>query len=330
MNIIGVASLRNILHENYRDIVYEWEDIIVKSIKGELFCVGNRSFKTDIHRKLDNFFQYVCKKYILETFSYHNIQREGSYLAFCMNPAEISLYRDVNVIPVFIDVWPRDFRMIKRLVKGQFAVVTSLDVYRNLKSELPNLIYMPLSISDVWKNNVKHKNPIMVQMGRKNMVLHNYAKKYADDTGVEYIFSEYNSTTRELTYYSTNKGKINTPQTRVDYMGFLNEALIALVSSPGMDQSRPMAKGIDYPTPRFYEVAINYCHMVGRYDESHIEFKQQGIDMVCSNIKSYEQFQKEVNDILAGRKINKQKYDEFIDMHLTSTWIKCLLKKLNA
>lgn len=146
---------------------------------------------------------------------------------------------------------------------------------------------------------------------------------------VEYIYAEYDPQTKHLTYYSTKRGIIETPETREEYMTMLRRAKICLLSSPGIDNTRPMAEGIDYPTPRFYETAINYCHMLGRYSEDHEEFHLQGIDSVCHNIKSYDQFKDLCDEIMIGNKaLNKKTYDEFISKHLTSNWIKELQKQL--
>lgn len=327
MVIDGIYSLRDFCNENFRDCVFEWEDDIHDFLghKNDIKCISNPH---------DNLFAKLRNK-ILHRLPFKNNSFDKLKIAFCMSIFEIDYFKLVcvgGVLPIFIDFWPRDIKAFIKIIGMNYAVVTSLDMYYLVSPYCPNVIYMPLCISNRWIDDVPQKENIIVQMGRNNPVLQNYAMQYSmSHSDIEYIYAKYNQMKKHLTYYSTKKGIIDTPETRQEYMQVLKRAKICLLSSPGIDNTRPMARGIDYPTPRFYETAVNYCHMIGRYNETHQEFIRQGIDRVCHNIKSYAQFEFLCDEIINGnRAIDKRIYDAFIERHTTRTWIGELLDKVNA
>ncbi|MCI8585368.1 MAG: hypothetical protein HFI92_05610 [Lachnospiraceae bacterium] len=209
--------------------------------------------------------------------------------------------------------------------------LTLLDIYELIKPLCHNVYYMPLCISDKWKmNEIPEKYPIIVQLGRNNHILHKYALKFVQEyPEYEYIYADYDETTKQLTYFSTQEGQINTLKSRNDYMKMLNRAAVCILSSPGIDKSRKIADGIDYPTPRFYETAINYCHMIARYGTDHEEFQIQGISNICDSISEFSDFKNKLLSMLSGISVDKNKYDIFINMHLTSTWFKDFKQILN-
>lgn len=75
-------------------------------------------------------------------------------------------------------------------------------------------------------------------------------------------------------YYSTKQGILNDKTgTRQEFINFLSSAKISLLSAPGIDGSDNNCTGGFNPvTPRFYESAVQYCYMVGRFLESAVFF----------------------------------------------------------
>lgn len=102
----------------------------------------------------------------------------------------------------------------------------------------------------------------MIQFGRKNPVLHSYMLKYCKlYPNVEYV---YQTSDGSLTYTSTTRGNIGKFDNRPEYMQMIAKSKVSLVSTLGIDKSKNMG-GIDFFTPRFYESAAYYCHLIGRY-----------------------------------------------------------------
>jgi len=276
INIAGFITVRNIKNNNYRDIIYEWEDEIINRNHMKLEYI-RQTMRNRILNRIGLYDKFKMNKFDL---------KQSVYMAFVLSPKELFFISRYNCIPVFIDVWPKEIDFVCKKMGLNPFVVTSYDIFQLIKERGYNVIYVPLSIADQWRLDKIHQKSLdIVQMGRKNQILHEYALKYVSkNKHIEYIYSDYDERSKQLFYYSTIRGKINSPETRIEYMDFLRKAKVCLISSPGMDQSRPCADGIDYPTPRFYETAINYCSMIGRYDSNHDEFEMTGIPKVCCNI----------------------------------------------
>ena len=322
MDISSSVSVRNIRsNDAFMKIVYEWEDYISEAYNLPIHLIENQNrFIFKLKRKYKNLFSKRIKR------------NESIELAFVIHPCDLRYYFNKNCIFVFIDIWPDDEKgLVRRMGKKTPFFVTSLDVYEHfkLKFNMNNVYYMPLSISDVWKlKKVPEKRIDLVQIGRKNEILHNFAIRYVkENPQVDYVYSDMNWTMDRRIYTSTKYGAFGDVDTRDDYMNLLKESKICVLSSPGVDGSRPQCKDMDYPTPRFYESAINYCHMVGRYSDNE-EFKMQKIPNVCMKVDTYEDFKQYVNQILkGGYSFPVDKWDEFINLHLTSKWYSDFLKK---
>jgi hypothetical protein len=336
MDIYGVVSLRELKKQVFRDVVYEWEDIIVEKYHLELLTEQKPMF-TFIDKNNKNIVEKLLKR-LLEAKTKLKIDYEKPCcIAFVTLLTDIVNIPSENCIPVFMDIWGNDeLYIVAWIMRNNFPFfVTSLDVYNRLKgiNHKLNVYYMPLSIADRWLlKDIPEKSIDVVQMGRKNIVLHNYMLKYCEKNPfINYVYMDSgNGTEGDLQYTSTLHGKYGTVNTREEYMELLRKSKVCLFSSPGIDNSRRNTNGIDFPTPRFYESAINYCFMVGRYS-AHEEFKQQGIDKIFKKVNSYEEFDYVMNRIFKDKEIiNKQEYDDFIQSHITSIWYEELKKTIKT
>ncbi|PTQ85940.1 hypothetical protein C8U37_10243 [Trichococcus patagoniensis] len=328
----GIISLREIKKEVFRDVVYEWEDQIARIEKVPIVNVDNISVTERSDR---NIFERIYS-FVINKKQFNKLDKtKPIYFAFLTLVNDVLYVQNKNCIPVFIDVWNDRIDYVrKKMSNGTPFFVTSLDVYEKLKgaSEKLDVYYLPLSVSDIWKSDLIPKKTIdLVQVGRKNEVLHNFALEYIKThPTLEYVYSGKNGTTGDLKYFSTTRGEIGAINTRKDYMDLLKNSHICLLSSPGVDSSRKNAEDIDFPTPRFYETAASYCIMLTRHS-NHKEFEIQGIDSICYSINSYEQFSAIMDRIGAGEiEVDTKKYGNFIEKHLTSTWYSEFKEKMKG
>jgi hypothetical protein len=325
MKIEKIISLRKIKHDVFRDVVYEWEDWISEHHDLLMECPDKVMIANT--KNPCNIFVKIIRK-IEEIRKIHRLNfKRPIAMGFVTIVYDIVYFKRRNCIPVFLDIWPNEINYVCRAMRKEVPFfVTSLDVYKLIKKKAPNLnvYYIPLSVSDKWNTETQTDRTIdMIQMGRKNEVLHTYALKYVEKhPNVEYVYSGKSGTEGDLKYYSNRMGEIGTIETREKYMNLLRRSKICLLSSPGKDGSRERAAGIDFPTPRFYESAICKCFMLGRYTKNR-EFALQKIPSVCPYIDSYEDFEAEIDQILGGNlEVETERFQKYIHMHLTSTWFK--------
>lgn len=323
-SIKGIVSLRSIKREPFRDIVYEWENEISSRENIPIISIehskwydrtknGQRSFlnrlMTRVHKDLG-----VIKK---TDFS------KDTYLFICTILDDAAYAEKLNCIPVFIDIWEDSIERVCRKSKKLDAYfVTSLDVYnmiRNTDSN-SNVNYISLSVPDKYlQKTIPNKNIDIIQVGRKNGQLHEFATKYCEaNKEVDYVYCDNGGTTGKLEYFSTKRGSIGSLKARDEYVELLKNAKIFIMSSPGANHNRNEIF-IDLPTPRFYEAAIFYCHMVGIHS-GHEEFETQGVNKVMRIADDYDTFKNILDDILLNDcQVDKETYDMFINQHLTST-----------
>ena len=324
--INGIISLRNLYNEVHRDTVFEWEDEIAR--------LSNFKIMETEHGLADykglNILKRIKKKVSSRSVIQPFYKKQDIQIAFILGVYEINFFRSNNCIPIFIDIWDDGYKYLYRIMPSEYPFfVTSFDVYNKFKNEDKefNVHYVPLILSDKWMlKSMPEKTVDVVQVGRKNELLHSYMLEYIKkNPSIEYIHSTFDEKSGYLSYRSTaDENKILYLNNRQQYMDFLKKAKVSIFSSPGIDGSRAEANGIDYPTPRFYEIASQYCFMVGRHTD-HQEFRDLRIDDVFINVNDYNHFENSMNDIFnEKKKIDIKKYQEFMKAHCVSTWLKDL------
>lgn len=151
------------------------------------------------------------------------------------------------------------------------------------------------------------------------MVKLEYCKKRC---GTEYV---YQTEDGSLTYVSTTRGNLGKFDHREEYFQLMSSCRVSLVSSPGIDHFRDFG-GIDFITPRFYESAVNYCYMIGRYTDNE-ESRSIGITNVCPCIENYSEFETLLENYLNKKTFEpKEVFDEFIKMNVTSERAKMIME----
>ena len=242
-------------------VVYEWEDVMADVLDAELL-----DLHTGFFGKAARAVRKVYRKSGLKGhFSYDS--RRPVRLVWVMDARIYKEYTYPNFIPIFldfsIDMVDEIFEATKNL---PFFWVTCISIYEKLKEKTTKVHYIPLSISDKWiSQTVKVKDIDVIQFGRKNAILHEYMLNYCKShPNVEYVFQ---TSDGSLTYTSTIRGNMGRFDTRVEYMKMISRSRVSLVSTPAIDSGKDFG-GIDFFTPRFYESAAQYCHLIGRYTDN--------------------------------------------------------------
>ena len=323
--------------------VYEWDDIIASKLgiplDTESQVAMNKIYEKPVYHFLQKFIRNsFLKNYIDISFNYLLRKKKNicfiSHQLYVIDMPSHYIYQP-NSIPIFIDCFKT---MAEKIVsyckKNPLLFVTDYEVYQELQQTriAHKTKYIPLSISDIHiKKTVPEKKIDVLQMGRQNPVLHEwmirFTKKFPE---IEYVYA--NRKDEIHAYYSTTQGWIHeTVDTRDEFMQFLGSAKISLLSSPGIDGGdKARTGGYNPVTPRFYESAINYCYLVGRYPDSP-DFIHNDVSSVCERPENYEDFETVILKMLAEPFSLQKKYQPFIEKHLTSVVaesIRSELKKL--
>lgn len=221
-------------------------------------------------------------------------------------------------IPIFVDTYANDIDVIYKMTrKLPFFFITALDVYNLLIEKYPDsrARFMPLSVSDKWRlAEVPVKDIDVIQIGRRSEILHNYMLKYCEKhPRVNYVYLD---SKKSWEYISTVSGSVGKLETREAFMSMLRRARISLTSTPGIETGRFGA--VDFFTPRFFESAVCYCHMIGHYTENK-EAEYLNISSVCDNPRNYDEFESAVDRYLSEKEFTgKEAMETFIDANLTS------------
>ena len=310
----NILSERGYMNWPSWNVVYEWEDVIAQKNGCKIFTFREGIVGKFIRRGIRE-----VNKHARKSLKYKMTDKSNARLLFVMNTA---IYRDLptkNIIPVFLDFPVSTVDQIinaTSLLPAYF--VTCKDIYHLLKEKsVENVYYMPLSISDkYYRESVPKKTIDVIQFGRKNDVLHQFMLQYCKKRPeVEYV---YQTSDGSLTYFSTIRGNIGKFDSRDEYMDLIKSCKVSLVSSPGCDNGRSEEFGaIDFITPRFYESAAMYCHMLGRYTENE-EAKDLQIRSICPNVRDYDEFNERMNQYLNDTKWDWSVQREFTKCNLTS------------
>lgn len=323
-------------------VVYEWENIIAQVLDIPFDFVSqieiNRVYQKHIHQFFHKFIRNSFLRGYID-ISYNYLLRKKSdtffinFQLYVMDIPNHYIYQP-NFISIIIDCFrDRVDRVPELFKKNPLVFVTDYEVfqYLQLTSIAPKLRFIPLSISDIYyRQTVPEKKIDVLQMGRQNPVLHDWMMEVARKfPSIEYVYAEKKNEMH--TYFSTTRGWIeDKADTREQFIQLLSSAKISLVSSPGVDGGELTRTGGFNPvTPRFYESAVSYCYMIGRFPDSP-DFIYNKVANVCERPTSYEEFEMCVIDLLHKPFDRQAVYEPFIQQHLTSTVAKTIKKEIDG
>lgn len=308
-------------------IVYEWEDELAKGLDSKIINIYPLSMGTQFNK-----IRKALRKAGLAPKMFEYKPGVQCKLQWIMDAKIYQDYTGKNIIPIFLDF---SVDMIDTIIVATSELpwfwVTNEDIYRMLQQKnCRNVYFEPLSIPDKYiTNKCPDKDIDVIQFGRKNNILHEYMLQYCKrNPSVEYV---YQTEDGSLTYISTIKGNIGRFDSRIEYMHLMSRCKISIVSTPGIDKGKDFG-GIDFVTPRFYESAANFCHMIGRFTDND-EAKRVFLGDVCQNINTYSEFNKAISCCLnIDCKENIKRYKRFLEENATSkrvAGIRAVLERIN-
>ncbi|GHT51348.1 hypothetical protein AGMMS49982_08540 [Bacteroidia bacterium] len=303
------------------DLVYEWEDQFQKELDAPFVY-------TKRHERYIN-----CIHWNVFSFSYSNDYE------FMWNMGVLikhSRYNRANILPAIIDFHLSQYQLnkfYKAYKKIPFILISSLEVVDFLReNNCPKQIYhFPLSLPDKYKITPTtrfEKEFDLVLMGRTNIVFDGYLKKYVEKhQNFTYVYEQQGN----KFHYFTSKGEyIGNINNRKSYIELMRKSKIWLYSTPGIDGGEERTKGFNQVTPKFLELLSCGCHVIVRYKKnSDTDYYQ--LDKFCSNIETYEQFEKEM-DKARSTEVDMKMYSEYLENHYTSKRVelfKTILEKEN-
>ena len=299
-------------------VVYEWEDVFAQNGIPLLYNSWN------VPRWL---YRFVQKRLGIQPLFRWNEKKVNIQLCFLMAPRYAKKFFAGNTIPIYLDVWSDDLPEIVRQTKNlPIYFVTSYCAYEMLQEKFheEKCVYLPLSVSDRYVDQVKssHKDIDILQLGRKNRKLHEWALEYTKEhADVDYVYQTQDGS---LTYESTVHGNIGRFDTREAFMSILSRARVSLVSSPAFDDGRDFGKGFDFFTPRFFESAAMGCYMLGRYSMNQ-EAEKLKIASVCPFVTNQVQFVDLLEERLQTMSfLQDAAYKGFVEANRTSKRVEAL------
>lgn len=293
--MIRILSERQYNKGISRQVVYEWEDDISRNLNLPIEYMDSY-VKHPVARVLR-------KLRISKPITWNN--GGNVYIFFAMN---IDLLRIItwyipNVIPVLLDVTLKEIDELYNLTRNLPVFwVTALKIKEALVQKYPDckVCYIPQMASDRYLNESIQKNISLIQFGRRNPVLHEFAITYVNthrDTTYIYRCDDPQKGMEE--YRNESKINLGKVESREDFIQLLRKSQICLCSSPLMDSTRNFGKGIDFLTARWYEAIMNRCYIIARVsDIVQPELEQTGLNQLISNTLAYDEFEKKVDSYL--------------------------------
>ena len=312
-------------------VVYEWEDILATVLKIPKDTVSIPILDKIYHQPVNRFLQKFIRRSFLRNYvdiSLNYLLRKKkniyyiNYQLYVIDVVNHFVYQP-NSIPIFIDCFREMVDCIPVLCKkNPLLFVTDYEIFLHLKTKAigEKTRFVPLSISDKYfQEGVPAKKIDVLQMGRQNPVLHKWMLEVTRNyPHIEYVYAHKKNEVHA--YFSTTRGWLtDKTDTREEFMDFLSTARISLLSSPGMDGGdKTRTGGFNPVTPRFYESAVNYCYLIGRFPDTP-DFIYNEVLSVCERPEDLQQFESLVLKMLSIPFSSQEKYEPFIKKHLTST-----------
>lgn len=289
--------------------IYEWEDAFASTLDLNI-----------VNFPKPNYLQRFLNKSILNRLPFKYSKKNS--LSFIISSQNTGRFKQNGLIPIFMDFYNEDLlRVIKETKYLPLFFVTNFSIYARLKEAKPNLpcFYMPLSVSDIWLvKNHPQKTIDVIQIGRRNPVLHSLMIKYCElHPSVEYAYQK-NLENGDVIYLSTKNRNFGSANSRESFMHLLRSSKISLVSSPGAEGASRFGEGNDFITPRFYESAAAECYMLGRYTNNE-EAQMLNIEKICPQINNFDTFCKIIDSYLSSQTFAKKtETDDFLKKNVTS------------
>lgn len=312
-----IISERGFNHWPSFDLVYEWEDEMVKFLSGARIY---RKKEFLIHGKHP--LQVLGQKtgWGIDSILIGNNKgfRYDMRPVLSKNPLN-----KPNVSNCIIDFYLRPEQLsdfYRCYDKVEHLYVTNLQVYDFLlQNKFPRKVeHMPLSLPDKYRiteNTQFEKEYDLVLCGRQNPVLMQFLESYAQTHNISYV-KRGKIADGHFPYYTADGDFVGNMDTREDYFTLLRKSRVAFYSTPGTDDENAQTNGFHQVTPRFLEELACGCNVLSRYDDNaDTDFYNLG-EMSCK-IDNYQDFESAMDKALSSP-VDMKKYARYLEDHYTS------------
>jgi len=308
------------------DTVYEWEKII-----SEKLCL-----KIEKQSRITNWIYRQIEVRLKARDLFHCFVPESSLsLLFVMGARTQKLCRYTkNTIPVIIDFWLKENELelfYQNFKNCKLVLITSAEVYQYLLDHnCPlNIAHWPLSLPDYHKlslDTVFNKKWDLALLGRTNPYFLNFLEKYCEKyPDFEYVLGSNNIDNR---FFYTNTGKqVGHANGREAYLEMLRSTKISFYTTPGLDLAKTETDFFNQVTPRFLELIAGGCLVMAHYPKN-ADTEYYELNTLCTDIDSYEEFEKQLNTYREQKEVPIAKYTEYLNKHYTSERINLLVEIL--
>lgn len=311
---MNVYSERGYLSVVSWDVLYEWEDCFAKEWATSVNPLQNGLFEK-ICRRIRRYYHRFNPNYV---WKYEIKDKEKQGVLIIMDAEGYYMLPTKNIIPIYLDFARNMVDTIMEATKNLPAFfVASKDIYNEMRDKgCSNVFFIHQCVSDqYYSDQVIEKDIDVIQIGRKNPVLHEYMLKYCNEhPDVEYVYQDQNASHE---YISTTRGNIGTLPGRREFVDMMRRAKVSLVSTPKCDNCRNVFGGADLVTARFYESAVFRCRMIGRYTDNE-ETRELELEKVCPNVQDYNEFVTALEKYLDSSSLSWNDYNDFISQNLAS------------
>jgi len=299
-------------------LVYEWEDILSIQLDLPIAHVS----KTYVI--LFKIFRRLGLSSLVQWIDLKGKETSGQSLYFVMNADKYFNYPlTKNTVPVIIDFYlsKQDLPEFYAAYKNcECVLISSLEAFNFLKNNnCPlEIHHFPLSLPDKYKlyeNSTFEKKINVLFAGRRNPILWDYVKKYAEENpDFEYVYQT--NQNGILLYESNKKGILGEFNSREGYINLLRSAKISFYATPGMDEIENRTNGFNQVTPRFFELLSSGCLLIGRYP-SNPDTEFYNLNEFCPGVHTYSEF-KTLMESLSTKSYSKNDYIIYLNKHYTS------------
>ena len=323
MKLKHINTKRDFEHRFFYDLVYEWEDIISKTLNVPMLHEYREYL---MYRNMRN--KYLRRIPILREMLYPH----GLSLSFDMDPVEKPRFNSKHIIPWIIDFYlpVEKLPQFNEAYKGHpLVLISCLDAYNFLnehKKLCPDIkiAYLPLSLPDQYafkEEYLNQKKYDIALVGNQEAKMKSFFEQYVKEhPEVTYVYRK--NENGEFKYYANNSDAPIGGGLRSDYFEIIRSAKVILYATSMLYGAREGYNNFNHVTPRFMELVGAGCHVLCRYipnaDTAHFE-----LDKFSPSLEIYEQFVKMMDEALKTP-IDKEKYANYLKKHYTSVRAKQL------